>query len=138
MSHHSTKVSSLSLLPLSVELSRRREKKGFSAIVDLRFFFFDSAMKRTCIFDQVRCTQDYSMLLSSSQIFGYLSKASCSEATKYVTSNLILIWQSRHQQVDEGAVLLGYIVANCPENGGTVPNITSLSRYCPEIYKAKP
>ena len=31
-----------------------------------------------------------------------------------------------------------YIVANRPENGGTVPNFTPLSRYCPEIYKAKP
>ena len=30
------------------------------------------------------------------------------------------------------------IVANRPENGGTVPNFTPLSRYCPEIYKAKP
>ena len=31
-----------------------------------------------------------------------------------------------------------FIVTNRPENGGTVPNLTTLSRYCPEIYKAKP
>ena len=31
-----------------------------------------------------------------------------------------------------------YIVANHPENGGTDPNLTPLSRYCPEIYQAEP
>ena len=60
---------------------------------------------------------------------------SCSDDLLLLHPQLsVRLWE----RLDRHLTSEGCIVANRPENGGTVPNFTPLSRYCPEIYKAKP